>query len=212
MQGARSPRQKTFPYPRSAAHIDAAKCGTQAAKLPVKRRLVFVATDGWWLWLHWAGLLKAARAAGYDVTVVTRAGEHEEQIRELGFDFLNMDFGRGRLSPTVNLRTLRRLYAIYRRIRPDLVHHVTLQPTVLGSTAAAVTDDSGVAQGPCGAAVERISTSRSQTAGEVDHAGFVRHRNQGCHGAFAESVGQQIPNRCATAWISGFITEIARPK
>ena len=45
-----------------------------------------------------------------------------------------MDFDRRRLSPTVNLRTLRRLHAIYRRIRPDLVHHVTLQPTVLGST------------------------------------------------------------------------------
>ena len=128
--------KKTFPYPRSAAHIDAAKGETQAAKLPMKRRLVFVVTEGWWLWLHWAGLLKAAWTAGYDVTVVTRAGEHQERIRELGFDFLNMDFDRGRLSPTVNLRTLRRLHTIYRRIRPDLVHHIALQPTVLGSAAA----------------------------------------------------------------------------
>ena len=112
-------------------HID-------AAKLPMKRRLVFAATEDWWLWLHWAGLLKAAHAAGYDITVVTRANEHEERIRDLGFDFLDMDFGRGRLSPTANLRTLRRLYAIYRRIRPDLVHHVALQPTVFGSVAAAL--------------------------------------------------------------------------
>lgn len=102
----------------------------------MKRRLVFVTTEGRWLWLHWTGLLKAACAAGYDVTVVTRVGEHEEQFRELGFDFLNIDFGRGRLSPTINLRNLRRLYTIYRRIRPDLVHHVALQPTVLGSAAA----------------------------------------------------------------------------
>ena len=119
-------------------HIDAAKDETQATKLPMKRRLVFVATEDWWLWLHWTGLLKAARAAGYDITVVTRASKHEERIRELGFDFLDMDFGRGRQSPTVNLRTFYRLYAIYRRIRPDLVHHVALQPTVFGSAAAAL--------------------------------------------------------------------------
>ena len=102
----------------------------------MKRRLAFVATEDWWLWLHWVGLLKAARTAGYDVTVVARASEYGERIRELGFDFLDMDFGRGRLSPTVNLRTFYRLYAIYRRIRPDLVHHVALQPTVFGSAAA----------------------------------------------------------------------------
>ena len=105
----------------------------------VSRRLVFVVTEAWWLWSYWMGLVKAARDAGYEVTVVARAGEHGERIRALGLDLIDLDFGRGRLSPRISLRTLRRLRAVYRRLRPHLVHHVALQPAVLGSAAAAFT-------------------------------------------------------------------------
>ena len=101
-------------------------------------RLAFVITEDWWLSSYWSGLVKAARDAGFEVTVVTRVSEHGDRIRELGVDLVDIDFGRGRLSPRVNLRTLRRLRSLYRRLRPHLVNHVALQPVVIGSAAAAL--------------------------------------------------------------------------
>ena len=89
----------------------------------VSHRLAFVVTEDWWLCLYWAGIVKAARDAGYEVTVVTRVSKYGERIRALGLDIVDIDFGRGRLSPWINLRTLRRLHAVYRRLRPHLVHH-----------------------------------------------------------------------------------------
>ena len=101
-------------------------------------RLAFVISEDWWLSLHWIGLAEAARDAGYEVTVVTRAGKHGEHIRARGFNLVDIDFHRGRLSPWANLRTLCRLRAIYRQLRPHLVHHFAMQPIMLGAVAAAL--------------------------------------------------------------------------
>ena len=103
------------------------------------RRLMLVVTDDWYLWSHRIGLAVSARDAGYDVTIVTRVGEHGERIRALGLNLVDVDFARGLLSPRVNLRTVRELCAVYRRCEPHLVHHVAVKPIVLGSAAAART-------------------------------------------------------------------------
>ena len=87
-----------------------ARAGGRAAG---KRRLAFVITEDWWLWQHWVGLAKAARDAGYSVTIVTRVDAYGERIRECGFPLLNVDFARGRLSLWANLRTL------FSRRRPE---------------------------------------------------------------------------------------------
>lgn len=103
----------------------------------MKRRLMLVVTDDWYLWSHRIGLAEAARDAGYEVTVVTSVREHGERIRALGLDLVPIDFARGRLSPWANLRTVRALRGIYRRWEPHLVHHIAIKPIVLGSVAAA---------------------------------------------------------------------------
>ena len=98
---------------------------------------MLVVTEGQYLWSHRIGLAVAARDAGYDVTVVTRASEHGDRIRALGLNLVDVDFARGSLSPRSNLRTVRKLCSVYRRVEPHLVHHVAIKPIVLGTAAAA---------------------------------------------------------------------------
>ena len=100
-------------------------------------RLMMVVTEDWYLWSHRIGLAVAARDAGYDVVVVTRVGEHGHRIRALGLNLVHVEFARGLLSPRANLHTVRHLCAVYRRWSPHIVHHVAVQPIVLGSAAAA---------------------------------------------------------------------------
>ena len=102
-------------------------------------RLVLVVTDDWYFWSHRIGLAVAARDAGYDVSIATRVGQYGERIRALGLNLINVGAVRGLLSPRANLQTVRNLCAIYRRWNPHIVHHVAIQPIVLGSAAAAKT-------------------------------------------------------------------------
>lgn len=76
---------------------------------------------------------------GYDVTVVTKVSRHGEAIRSAGIDLVNVDFQRSARHPLKDLILCVNLIKLYRTIKPDLVHHVSLKPVLSGSIAAAMT-------------------------------------------------------------------------
>lgn len=99
-------------------------------------RLLYFVTEDWYFCSHRLPLAIAARDAGYDVTVVTRVREHGEAIRSAGLDLESFEIARSGTNPWRELLTLVRLVALYRRIRPDIVHHVAMKPVLYGSLAA----------------------------------------------------------------------------
>lgn len=99
-------------------------------------RVFYLVTEDWYFCSHRLNLARAARAAGYDITVVTRVQEHGDVIRREGFRLVPVDFARNASSPWRDLRTLCAILRIYRAEKPDLVHHVALKPVLLGSLAA----------------------------------------------------------------------------
>ena len=103
-----------------------------------KLRLVFVVTEDWYFWSHRAALAQAAAAAGYEVILVAREGEHGECIRQSGIRFIPWHVQRGRVGLLGEVRALLDLCMILRRLRPDLVHNVALKPMVFGTFAARV--------------------------------------------------------------------------
>ena len=120
-----------MPEPRqSSAEVSRQK------KLAV-RRLMFVITEGQYVLSHRVGLAMAARDAGWEVTIVTETREHGQRIRALGFEVIDFTFSKRRFSLWTNFTAILKLYHIYRCYRPHLVHHVSLQPSLLGSIAAA---------------------------------------------------------------------------
>jgi len=97
-------------------------------------KIVFLVTDDWFFWSHRAGLARAVRDAGAEVVVAT-SGE-PGRFREEGFTFEPVSFGRKVAGQLKNLGLRGRLKRLYRRHRPDLVHHVSFLPIVYGSAAA----------------------------------------------------------------------------
>lgn len=99
-------------------------------------RILFVLAEDAWFWSHRLPLARAARAAGFDVGVVTNSHASAEPLRREGFAFFHHDFRRAGINPLHDLRTIRRLAVLYRRFKPDLVHHVAMKPVLFGSIAA----------------------------------------------------------------------------
>ncbi len=69
---------------------------------------------------------------------IAAASERREQTRITaeGFPFVELRLRRGSRNPAHDLFTLGELYLLYRRLTPDVVHHVTIKPVLYGSVAA----------------------------------------------------------------------------
>lgn len=102
-------------------------------------RLLFVVDDDSYFCSHRLHLGRAARLAGYEVLVATRVERHGKLIEDEGFRLLPIRLRRGIQSPLQDLASLRELIHLYRREKPDLVHHVALKMVLFGSIAARFT-------------------------------------------------------------------------
>ncbi len=99
--------------------------------------LVYLATEDWYFLSHRLPMAREAQRAGFEVHVITRVNKDAAAIEALGFRPHPMVWRRGRINPFVFVSNIRSVRRLYRSIDPDLVHHVALQPTIVGSLAAA---------------------------------------------------------------------------
>jgi glycosyltransferase involved in cell wall biosynthesis len=70
--------------------------------------------------------------------VATRVAKHGERIRREGFRLVPIGLRRRSLAPWREAAAIAELLRLYRRERPDLVHHVAMKPVLYGSLAAAL--------------------------------------------------------------------------
>lgn len=99
-------------------------------------RLVFLVTEDWYFVSHRLPLARAARAAGWEVTVITRCAQAREAIEAAGITVVPLEMARRRLNPLWLAREAMAVARLYRRLKPDVVHHVALRSVVVGGLAA----------------------------------------------------------------------------
>lgn len=99
-------------------------------------KIIYSDTEDWSFLKHRQLLAKAAMARGVEVHAATAPGAHVESLIREGFVFHPVRFQRSGLNPFRDLITVLDLYRLYRKIRPDVVHHVTLKPICYGTIAA----------------------------------------------------------------------------
>ena len=99
-------------------------------------KILFVVAEDWYFWSHRRPIATAALQNGYDVFVATRVGNCGEKIIEAGFRLIPLRLNRSSYSLFHELRTVSELRSIYRREKPDIVHHMALKPILYGSMAA----------------------------------------------------------------------------
>ena len=99
-------------------------------------RVIYLVTEDWYFISHRLPMARAARNAGFEVHVATRIDRHGAAIEAEGFHLHPVSWRRGSLDPRDLVRVVREVRKLYRRLKPDLAHHVALPATVVGSLAA----------------------------------------------------------------------------
>lgn len=98
--------------------------------------LVYFVTEDWYFCSHRLQLAKAALEAGHSVHVITRVISHGDAIRSAGLELIPLNLSRRGKNPVTEFRVIQQLVSTYKRLKPDLVHHVALKPVIYGSIAA----------------------------------------------------------------------------
>jgi len=103
-----------------------------------RQRILMVVTEDWYFWSHRRAVAVGALEAGYRVTVASRFGDYRERIEALGIETVPIKMRRSGRNPIGEMASVADLVNLYRRLRPDIVHHVSLKPVLYGSWAARV--------------------------------------------------------------------------
>jgi len=98
--------------------------------------IVFLVTEDWYFWSHRLPVARAARDAGARVIVATRVEKLRVEIEREGFEAVALPWRRRSHNLADELRALAAITALYRRVKPDIVHHVAVKPVVYGGIAA----------------------------------------------------------------------------
>jgi glycosyltransferase involved in cell wall biosynthesis len=145
------------------------------------RVLLFVDNDlGTFLW-HRLALARAARDSGFEVHVATPASSDAASLATDGFAFHPVPLTRRGINPFREVLTVLALHRLYRRLKPDLVHHLRLKPVLYGTLAARLAGRPAVANSLTGLGYVFTATGReAATLRRIAQFGLrvaLRHEN-----------------------------------
>lgn len=98
----------------------------------------------WFFISHRLVIAEEAICKGWKVYVAAEDTGRGKEIAVDGIEFIDFKFSRSGTNPLEELRTIRNFRKLYKEIKPDVVHHITLKPVIYGSLTAKLLNIRGV--------------------------------------------------------------------
>jgi hypothetical protein len=100
------------------------------------KRLLYVVNVDWFFVSHRLVIAEAAMKEGFEVIVAAEDTGKSNEITNKGIKFINFSFSRSGINPLKELCTLIKFLRLYTKVKPDIIHHITLKPVIYGSIIA----------------------------------------------------------------------------
>lgn len=107
-------------------------------------KLFIVVNVDWFFLSHRKDVALAAKKAGWEVIIVTADTGKLKDIEALGLKTINLPMSRSGMNIFQELGTLNFLRKLYKREKPDVVHHVGMKAILWGTLAAKFSKVNGV--------------------------------------------------------------------
>lgn len=105
-----------------------------------KKRILLVGNTAWSMFNFRLKIAKNLRDEGYDVVIVAPYDHTSELIISEGFSHVDIKIDNKGVSPRRDIQLVRDLFALYKRLKPDLIIHYTIKPNIYGGIAARLTN------------------------------------------------------------------------
>lgn len=108
------------------------------------KTLLMITNVDWFFISHRLVIAQEAVRQGWKVHVACEDTGRGKEIAVDGIEFIDFKFSRSGTNPLDELKTLRNFRKLYKELKPDVVHHITLKPVIYGSVAARLLNIKGV--------------------------------------------------------------------
>ena len=108
------------------------------------KSLLLVVNVDWFFLSHRKEIALEAQKRGFDITIVAKNTGKNEEIKSLGLKYIDLPMSRSSKNIIKELRTFLFLYFLYKRAKPDIVHHVGIKTILYGTLATKLAHVSGV--------------------------------------------------------------------
>ena len=102
----------------------------------MKLRVLLVSNTSWYLYNFRLPLIRDLRGRGYEVALVAPHDTYTALLEDEGFTVHPWLVSRSSVNPLSEFHALVDLLQIYRREKPDLIHHFTIKACLYGTIAA----------------------------------------------------------------------------
>ena len=100
-------------------------------------KIILFANTDWYLYNFRLPLAKALKDLGHDVILLSPHGnDYSDRILRAGFDWRVIELSRTSINPINEIGTIISLISLYKKEKPDIVHHFTIKCVLYGSFAA----------------------------------------------------------------------------
>lgn len=130
-----------------------------AGRKPLMKKILFVVNALEFFLSHRLPLAVAANKAGYKVHIASADGTGVKKISQLGFEHHVIDIARSGQNPLKELLSIVQLFRVFQKIRPQIVHLITIKPVLYGGLAARFAGVDGVVAAVSGLGTVFLSQS-----------------------------------------------------
>jgi len=101
-------------------------------------KILYLVNVDWFFISHRLPIAIAAKEAGYDVHIACNFTDHFDFLGSFGFTLHPVPFNRSSGGVLQEVKTLKRIWQIFKHVSPDIVHAVTIKPVLYGGSVARV--------------------------------------------------------------------------
>ncbi len=105
---------------------------------PDNPKLAYVVNVDWYFKLHWLNRAMASLVAGYRVYIIAAfvTPGLKAELESLGFDCIHIQLSRSGVNPVQEIKSAFQIYKTLQRLRPGIVHSITVKPNIYAGIAA----------------------------------------------------------------------------
>ncbi|MFT6987143.1 MAG: glycosyltransferase involved in cell wall biosynthesis [Psychromonas sp.] len=94
------------------------------------KSIIYIVNVDWFFISHRLPIALEAKKRGYKVTIACNFTKHKEELRDMGFNVINIPFTRSGGGFLNELKTIIYIRRVIKEVKPSLVHAVTIKPVL----------------------------------------------------------------------------------